>query len=433
MEDPFANLEPIRFGEPSNPFDATASTSRDDPSFQPSSTPLLQQARRVGEPSPRYPSWDSIVAQLDINPSGSDTISGPATANRPARALNTSPPREVEPAELYAASAPATVPALAPAFAPTSTPLPASGRGRGGDLQSRLTQRAFPLPTAPNRTEYSANDPFSPAVDPFADTTSVQQPMSHPLPRPMDSGSVIQVSSSTSNSSGSSNSSTESGQSNDTNNPVNDTNNPVMNLTRRVRELERSLQEARSALQGARRAHAERQVTQAQAQTVAFTSLRNNNDTVDNTHDGSSSTTDGRIPDGRPTWHCPSCTLINDDDHGRCVACNSRRPPGNSRDWSSFEGSQDLPNEASDRSDIIHQQETEINVLAEQRRMDRQQSSDSKNECVVCMDNERTAILVHETDGHQVCCIECANRLKRESKPCPVCQRGIEKVLRHFS
>jgi hypothetical protein len=99
MEDPFANLEPIRFGEPSNPFDATASTSRDDPSFQPSSTPLLQQARRVGEPSPRYPSWDSIVAQLDINPSGSDTISGPATANRPARALNTSPPREVDPAE----------------------------------------------------------------------------------------------------------------------------------------------------------------------------------------------------------------------------------------------------------------------------------------------------------------------------------------------
>ena len=74
-----------------------------------------------------------------------------------------------------------------------------------------------------------------------------------------------------------------------------------------------------------------------------------------------------------------------------------------------------------------------MNVLAEQRRMDRQQSSDSKNECVVCMDNERTAILVHEGDGHQVCCIECANRLKRESKPCPVCQRGIEKVLRHFS
>ena len=55
------------------------------------------------------------------------------------------------------------------------------------------------------------------------------------------------------------------------------------------------------------------------------------------------------------------------------------------------------------------------------------------SQCVVCMDAPRTAILVHGEDGHQVCCMACARRLSGEQQPCPVCQRPIERILRHFS
>jgi hypothetical protein len=54
-------------------------------------------------------------------------------------------------------------------------------------------------------------------------------------------------------------------------------------------------------------------------------------------------------------------------------------------------------------------------------------------DCVVCMDNPRDAVIVHGGDAHHVCCGACAGALKRASKPCPVCQRPIEAVLRYFS
>ncbi|CAG5128330.1 unnamed protein product, partial [Candidula unifasciata] len=57
----------------------------------------------------------------------------------------------------------------------------------------------------------------------------------------------------------------------------------------------------------------------------------------------------------------------------------------------------------------------------------------SKEEsCVVCLTRRKTASIVHGKTGHQACCYHCATRLKRRRKPCPICRRPIQKVIRNF-
>ena len=52
--------------------------------------------------------------------------------------------------------------------------------------------------------------------------------------------------------------------------------------------------------------------------------------------------------------------------------------------------------------------------------------------CVVCLARPRNASLVHGDTGHQVCCLECASRLKLEKKRCPVCRKKIKLVIKNF-
>lgn len=52
--------------------------------------------------------------------------------------------------------------------------------------------------------------------------------------------------------------------------------------------------------------------------------------------------------------------------------------------------------------------------------------------CVICMARPKTGSIIHGTTGHQVCCYKCARRLKRQRKPCPVCRRPINKVVKNF-
>ncbi|XP_020608118.1 RNA-binding protein MEX3B-like [Orbicella faveolata] len=54
-----------------------------------------------------------------------------------------------------------------------------------------------------------------------------------------------------------------------------------------------------------------------------------------------------------------------------------------------------------------------------------------KKDCVICCESEVVAALV--PCGHNLFCMECANRIKDENNSCPVCQKNIDQVLRIFS
>lgn len=56
----------------------------------------------------------------------------------------------------------------------------------------------------------------------------------------------------------------------------------------------------------------------------------------------------------------------------------------------------------------------------------------SRDLCVICLTQPRNASLVHGRTGHQVCCIECAERLKENKKRCPVCRKKIKLVVKNF-
>lgn len=60
------------------------------------------------------------------------------------------------------------------------------------------------------------------------------------------------------------------------------------------------------------------------------------------------------------------------------------------------------------------------------------QSVVSGNACIICLSEPKVASLVHGQSGHQACCYQCALQLKKLRKPCPVCRRPIDKVIRNF-
>ncbi len=59
-------------------------------------------------------------------------------------------------------------------------------------------------------------------------------------------------------------------------------------------------------------------------------------------------------------------------------------------------------------------------------------SSEYRALCCICMTRPKEASLIHGKTGHQVCCYKCAKRLRRRGKPCPVCRRPIQKVIKNF-
>lgn len=52
--------------------------------------------------------------------------------------------------------------------------------------------------------------------------------------------------------------------------------------------------------------------------------------------------------------------------------------------------------------------------------------------CIICFDRPKNASIIHGCTGHQACCYRCAKKLKRFSKPCPICRRPIQKIIRNF-
>ena len=57
--------------------------------------------------------------------------------------------------------------------------------------------------------------------------------------------------------------------------------------------------------------------------------------------------------------------------------------------------------------------------------------SSAPTECVVCMEGERTATLVHpDGQGHRCVCAACADELFKARSPCPMCRKRIQSVLK---
>jgi len=52
--------------------------------------------------------------------------------------------------------------------------------------------------------------------------------------------------------------------------------------------------------------------------------------------------------------------------------------------------------------------------------------------CVICFTNKRSASLIHGSTGHQICCFGCGKKLKLQKKPCPICRRPIQKVIKNY-
>ncbi|XP_077869030.1 uncharacterized protein LOC100375637 [Saccoglossus kowalevskii] len=52
--------------------------------------------------------------------------------------------------------------------------------------------------------------------------------------------------------------------------------------------------------------------------------------------------------------------------------------------------------------------------------------------CMICSSKPKTASIIHGRTGHQVCCYSCAKKLRRHGKPCPVCRRPIQMVVKNF-
>ena len=51
---------------------------------------------------------------------------------------------------------------------------------------------------------------------------------------------------------------------------------------------------------------------------------------------------------------------------------------------------------------------------------------------VICLTEPHNASFIHGTTGHQVCCIGCAEKLKKDKKGCPVYRQKIKMVIKNF-
>ncbi|XP_072165431.1 uncharacterized protein [Diadema setosum] len=52
--------------------------------------------------------------------------------------------------------------------------------------------------------------------------------------------------------------------------------------------------------------------------------------------------------------------------------------------------------------------------------------------CRFCLVRPKTASIIHGRTGHQVCCYKCAKKLRKHGKPCPVCRRPIQHIIKNF-
>ena len=55
-----------------------------------------------------------------------------------------------------------------------------------------------------------------------------------------------------------------------------------------------------------------------------------------------------------------------------------------------------------------------------------------EDRCVICVSKPRNASIIHGQTGHQVCCFDCASKLREKKKRCPICRSKIQMVIKNF-
>ena len=85
-----------------------------------------------------------------------------------------------------------------------------------------------------------------------------------------------------------------------------------------------------------------------------------------------------------------------------------------------------------DEEDEGDEKEEEEEEEEEEQDMGEGGASVATDLCVVCVTRPRHPSIIHGDTGHQVCCLECASRLKTGNKRCPVCRKKIKLVVKNF-
>ena len=57
---------------------------------------------------------------------------------------------------------------------------------------------------------------------------------------------------------------------------------------------------------------------------------------------------------------------------------------------------------------------------------------DKSSLCSLCLNKPKDACLIHGRISHMVSCYQCARKLHKQKKPCPICRRRIEKITRNI-
>lgn len=79
----------------------------------------------------------------------------------------------------------------------------------------------------------------------------------------------------------------------------------------------------------------------------------------------------------------------------------------------------------------VDMDELEMAIVPCKKKIEDDKNVDST--CISCMTNQRNALFLHENEyGHQVCCMDCANKVVGRRMGCPVCRLPIESVIQIF-
>jgi len=147
-------------------------------------------------------------------------------------------------------------------------------------------------------------------------------------------------------------------------------------------------------------------------------------------------------------WECSMCTLENSAAVSTCTACGHVRSASGSEEaqktvlgamWFQSENMKKLrePGQSSNEEQLQAASATHGRPSFGTDVSDGGTSSSAVQEsdvsCVVCLDADRNATLIHGTTGHSVVCLPCAQQLLDAEQPCPICQTPIERVIENFS
>ncbi|XP_046860755.1 E3 ubiquitin-protein ligase Mdm2-like [Xenia sp. Carnegie-2017] len=168
---------------------------------------------------------------------------------------------------------------------------------------------------------------------------------------------------------------------------------------------------------------------------------------------GNSDSSDSEI-DEEDKWQCEACSERNHPMTRRCRRCWSKR-----KDWfaSTLERTYSDPGQTRrenvriDQANVLHSvcttsSTSQLNTVVPpstnhtppvSTTVANETASDSTDghdrmRCFLCYKEPPNGCIVHGMTGHQVCCVACARKLKESNKPCPVCRKKIDKVIKNY-